>query len=527
MTTDALVIGSGFGAAATALRLVESGVRVIMAERGPRIDPHKDFRQTQDPRYFMKYYRGAGGPAASMTWIEAYGGASGFYEMVALRAPSRAFTLLDVDEEPLWPEGITRHTLDPYYALAEHMQEIEQISPDDVPKSGIVFAMMMKRLGISVERIPFAVQGCIGSGCCLSGCIYGNKRSMLVNYLPAAEEHGMEVLTDMTVLRLIANHTREDRTSTLEPRYTALCRSSEGEQIRIDANIVVLGAGTVGTAGILMRSRDELRNLSRHVGHHIAMNGSIKMLGMIADDLPDGDNYTGRSHPGLITYDFLDTHDLTLAAGKTMPMLAATFGHFTIEGRAQPHEYWGEQHADFMRRFRHRALPLYTIGLTPPTTSLKGTSPTGMVPSTDLTNEVRTHFQRAEALMHDIYRRSNFEIVRIASIDMSGSEISGMETHSTHMMGSARMATSRDRGVCDQWGEVFGHPGLHVVDGAAIPSSLAVNPSLTILANAERIAHELQRRYGSVRTPEVNERLLALREHAAVAEPPQDQGGGE
>ena len=58
------------------------------------------------------------------------------------------------------------------------------------------------------------------------------------------------------------------------------------------------------------------------------------------------------------------------------------------------------------------------------------------------------------------------------------------------------MADSPSRGVVDPTGEVFDHPGLYVADGAAIPSSLAVNTSLTILANAERVAAGILQRYG-------------------------------
>jgi cholesterol oxidase len=57
------------------------------------------------------------------------------------------------------------------------------------------------------------------------------------------------------------------------------------------------------------------------------------------------------------------------------------------------------------------------------------------------------------------------------------------------------MADSKEHGVVDASGEVFDYPGLYVSDGSAIPSSLAVNTSLTILANAERIAVGLIARY--------------------------------
>ena len=57
-----------------------------------------------------------------------------------------------------------------------------------------------------------------------------------------------------------------------------------------------------------------------------------------------------------------------------------------------------------------------------------------------------------------------------------------------HQVGSCRMADSRLHGVVNAAGEAFNYPGLFISDGSAIPSSLAVNTSLTILANAERIA---------------------------------------
>lgn len=60
------------------------------------------------------------------------------------------------------------------------------------------------------------------------------------------------------------------------------------------------------------------------------------------------------------------------------------------------------------------------------------------------------------------------------------------------------MANRREDGVVDAYGEVFGYPGIFVTDGASVPSSLAVNSSLTILANAERIADHMVQRYRPV-----------------------------
>ena len=101
--TDVLVIGSGFGAAAPALRLAQAGARVVMLEKGPHINPFTDFRQTQDPKYILRYIKGLSGEHLNFTYAEGLGGGSGFYEMVSLRAPSLVFQQRDEDGRPLWP----------------------------------------------------------------------------------------------------------------------------------------------------------------------------------------------------------------------------------------------------------------------------------------------------------------------------------------------------------------------------------------------------------------------------------------
>ena len=104
--------------------------------------------------------------------------------MMSLRAPSAAFQQVDEQGRRLWPEGIDRAALDPYYDIAEEMLHVRQIPPELVPRTGLVFAMMMKNLGYSCDRARYAERGCVGSGFCVTGCIYGAKQSLLLNYLP-------------------------------------------------------------------------------------------------------------------------------------------------------------------------------------------------------------------------------------------------------------------------------------------------------------------------------------------------------
>ncbi|HXV86626.1 MAG TPA: GMC family oxidoreductase N-terminal domain-containing protein, partial [Gemmatimonadales bacterium] len=336
--TDVLIVGTGFGGAAPALRLAEAGFGVTMIEKGPGIDPHKDFRQTQDPGYLLRYLKGLSGDNLSFTYAEALGGGSGFYEMVSLRAPSKAFGLVDQSGARLWPNGLDRAALDPYYDLADSMLRVEQIAPEVVPKSGLVFSLLMKNLGYSCERARYAVQGCLASGFCVTGCVYGAKQSLLVNYLPQAVAAGAVVETDVDAriiqpLDIVPDTPAGGSLHLIPHRYDVMCqRRSSGEMLRYRTKILILAGGTVGTATLLLRSRVNLERLSDQVGSNIAFNGSVKAAGILPDWIPDGDMFAGRSHPGMISYEFLESHGLTISAAKPLPLQAVAAARLRLDG---------------------------------------------------------------------------------------------------------------------------------------------------------------------------------------------------
>jgi choline dehydrogenase-like flavoprotein len=497
--TDVLVIGTGFGAAAPALRLAEAGVRVIMIEKGPRVGVG-DFRQTQDPRYITRYIKGLSGDHLSLTYAEALGGGSGFYEMVSLRTPSLAFAQRDVGGQRLWPAGVDRSTLDPWYDVAEAMLCVTQIPVEEVPKSGLVFSLLLKNLGYSCERARYAVRNCLGSGFCVTGCIYGSKQSLHLNYLPRAGAAGAQVECDReaTLVRPLRSRPVEasgplDRTP---HRYLVETRSrAGGPPLRYRARVVVLGGGTVGTAALLLRSREQLPRLSPQVGQNLGINGGVKVVGLLGDHLPDGDMFTGRSHPGMISYQFLESHGITLAAVKALPLQVVTAARLRLDGDAQD-DWWGRPHQDLVARFRRRALAIAAFGLTPSAGEIRLAPDGSPVVRLQPTAALEEYQHETRRLVESIFERNRCRVVRTDWLDRSGRPHAEPFFSTAHQTGSARMADRPADGVVDASGEVFGYPGLYVSDGAAIPGSLAVNTSLTILANAERIAAGIVARYG-------------------------------
>jgi choline dehydrogenase-like flavoprotein len=500
--TDVLVIGSGFGGAAFALRLAQAGFGVTVLEKGPHIDPRADFRQTQDPKYLLRYLKSLSGDHLSLTHAEALGGGSGFYEMVSLRAPSRAFELTDQNGRKLWPSGLDRPALDPYYDIADRMLCVEQIDPALVPKSGLVFSLLMKNLGYSCERARYAVRGCMGSGFCVTGCVYGAKQSLLLNYLPQAVAAGAVVETDLEA-RMIEPIGEPGDTpcggaiADIPLRYLVACRSrrGSGDRCAYRARIVVLGAGAVGTASLLLNSRAVLPRLSEHVGRNVAFNGSVKAVGLLPAAFPDGDMFAGRSHPGMISYEFLESRGITISAAKPLPLQAVAAARLRLDGDTREPWYWGAPNTELMRQFRHRLMVLVSFGLTPPLGRLTADGNGGVNVGLEIAQELREYYRETKSLLQSILTRNGCRLVETHFVNGEGAPHSDLHFSTAHQVGSCRMAENKSWGVVNVNGEVFDYPGLYVVDGAAIPSSLAVNTSLTILANAERMVAGVLKRY--------------------------------
>lgn len=510
INTEVLIIGSGFGAAAPALRLCEAGFKVLMIEKGKNIIPGRDFQMTQDPKYFLRYLKGIGGENISFTYAEGLGGGSGFYEMVSLRAPSKIFRQTDKFGRYLWPGGINRTNLDYYYDIAEKMLHVEQIAKNEIPKSGIVFSILMKNLGYSCDRARYAVKDCQGSGYCVSGCVFGAKQSLHLNYLPQAEKAGLNIISDTEALSIRCLLPKIKSTKVIKTlkgtpfRYAVQCSNLKDKSVfEIKAKLLILGGGTIGTAKLLLNSKKNLHFLGSHVGKNISFNGSVKAIGLIPEEMIEGDMFTGRTHPGLISYHFFESRGITISAVKALPLNLVSAARFKIEGETRKPDYWGNANVELMKQCRRRMIILFALGLTPPAAEIK-VYPSGKVEtSLIIDNKLKNYYKSTKKLLYSIFTRNGCEIIDHTMVDFDGSAKNEISFSTTHMTGSCRMADAKRNGVVNAFGEVFDYPGIYVTDGAAIPTSLAVNSSLTILANAERIAKHLVEKFSGLRKEKI------------------------
>ena len=483
---DVLVVGSGFGGAVTACRLAPRS-RVLVLEKGKRWRP-EEFEQSFDPFYLSRLYDIWPGPNLGIVTGTGVGGGSLVYSMVSLRTPSAAFDWTDPSGRRFWPDGFDRAFLDPYYARVERMLDVTQLRwhPDPDPaeawrtvsRRDVVFARGLDRIGASCEALPLALRGCTDCGYCSIGCRPGAKQSLDKNYLARAEAAGAEIRSGCRVESI----GRAPGGGWLT-RYADL---AAGERRLVRSRLLALAAGAIGTAALLLgaRRRGALRGLSGQLGRNLSLNGDLAAGGIVPDH--DVDCYRGKID-GSITYEFWDEGFTLQCVRYPIAYLSVGFPYPVVDGEGRR---WGPGYKDRLREMVRHHLPIGVLGRDDSEGSVR-LGGTGLPYVTF----------RPTARTMRMWEASLAASRRIVEDGLGGRLLpTALETHNligtVHPLGTARIGDDPSRGVADVHGEVFGQPGLFVVDGAALPGPIGVNTSLTIAALAERFAEGMLERIG-------------------------------
>ncbi len=533
---DVCIVGSGFGGSIAAWRLAElygaagQDPSVLVLERGMR-KGHMDFRQSMDVDGLSDIYALVQGQGAQIVLANLVGGGSNLYLAASLRAPHETFERTDTrpDDGPrrrMWPKAISRRALNPYYARAERGLRVAPTGWDMVSKSGGIWAAMLDAAGQSCDRVPLAIspERCVNAKWCYTGCIFGAKNSLITNYLASAELAGVRVRPLTQVNYVTTSNARPYRWIVKGNRVDPATKGSAGAMEDIECKVVILCAGAMGTPPILMRSRLEgsLASLSSHLGKHLGVNGdhvaAIEVNpGKVSDvlGLPDyGQFYKGRPIT-VMSYDHWvgrrgRQHDGTRFTLQEI-LLSQLTNFLSDDGRA-PHgepSWWGRQKKRSISSWSNHLEILAMVEDTndgsfyavPPGQG-DFVQPNGGPVGVGLFNyelsdqSVRVREAANEAIKAICERRGVGRFLKLA-------ETPGV--YAAHPLGGCRMADSAGLGVVDDRCEVFGHEGLFCMDSSVIPTSLGVNPSLTISAVCERAAAMLVARgsdHGLPKRPE-------------------------
>ncbi len=523
---DVCIVGSGFGGSIAAWRLSElyraageDPGRIVVLERGRRFG-HTDFRQSMDLDHLSDVYGLIQGQGAQVVIGNLVGGGSNLYLAASLRSPSETFERRDhhPSDGPtrrMWPHQISRRTLNRYYHRAERALRVQRPSWNQVSKSGGLWAAMLHHAGYSCDRVPAAINlhRCENVKWCHTGCIFGAKNTVLTNYLGAAERAGVEIRPGVMVEEIRPSNARPYRWIVKADNVNPETKQPAGAVTDIECKVLILAAGAMGSTPILMRSKQSgsLPSISSHLGKHLGSNGdhvaAVEVNGKQIErllDLPGyGQFYKGRPITTM-SYDWWTgkhghRHDGTRFTLQEIFLSQLTnFLYDDGRGNGDEPSFWGREKKRSISTWNDHFELLAMVEDTMdgefyavPPNGNGHEQPNGGPVGVGLFNyafssQSTTVREMANEAMRSVVERRGFG--RFLPI----SETKG--AYIAHPLGGCRMAEEIGLGVVDHRCEVFGSEGLFCMDSSVIPSSLGVNPSLTIAAVCERAAARLVRR---------------------------------
>ncbi|MFI8999609.1 GMC oxidoreductase [Streptomyces sp. NPDC053541] len=526
---DVVVVGSGFGGSVTALRLTEKGYRVGVLEAGRRYTRESLPKNSWDLKNFLW------APALGLYGIQRIHLLGNVMVLAGAGVGGGSLNYANTLYEPLAPffddpqwKDITdwREELAPYYDQAKRMLGVRlnpTMTPSDVHLKATAQAM---GIGDTFHMAPVGVffgdgsdadgtakarpggevadpyfggagparKACTECGECMTGCRHGAKNTLNENYLYLAEKAGAVVHPMTTVVALT-----EDSRGGYAVRTLPTDNRKKGAGRTFTARHVVVAAGTYGTQTLLHRMKDTglLPHISGRLGELTRTNSEALVGSQTTDrryrkrhgkeraDFTRGVAITSSIHPdenthiepvrygkGSNSMGGLTVLQVPYGAHRVRRWFLEVLKHPALAVRSLSNRRWSERTIiGLVMQSLDNSLTTYRKpgglgkGLLTARQGHGAPNPTQIEAAT-----------RAATLMAE-------EINGFAGSNIG--ELMGTPL-TAHFLGGCPIGADAESGVIDPYHRLYGHPGISVVDGAAVSANLGVNPSLTITAQAER-----------------------------------------
>lgn len=479
-SADVIVIGSGAGGGVIADELARAGREVLVIEEG---DAHNAAEFRGDVMQVMeKCYRDVGmtmtfgWPAILVPYGCAVGGTTVINSGTMIQTPD---SVLEHWEHDYRMEGWGRGALDTGYAQARERLGVVPV-PDVIQgPHAQIFARGSEKLGHQVRALPRNAAQCSGSGICCYGCPTNAKQSMALTYLPSACRHGARIFANARVQELVHSN------GVVTAVQGLWGKGAQRRPFTITAKTVVLCAGTLQTP--LLLNRSGIRDSYSHVGRHLTLHPTVKVVAEMPE--PVG---AWRGVPQGMYCDALEEQGMKLESIFLPPAHTAV----TLMESGQAHRKVMERYTNLAAfgalisdtgegrviSFRGQAAALYNI------------------PANDLPKYYRALEFLAEAFLAAGAERVHLPFhgapsvtpaEGVARLQQATFRRKDLDVQAFHPLGTCRMAGDPEHGALDPTGKMHHMRNLYVADGSIFPTSLGVNPQLTIMAAAHKIAQNI------------------------------------
>ena len=495
---DVCVVGTGAGGAVAAARLAEAGFDVVVLEEGSWLRG-EDFTEREgemtEALYAEKATRATDDVSVPMLQGRAVGGSTTVNWMIMLRARGH---VLDEWAAEHGTVGMRPADLAPVFDRVESETHTRTMPEDAHNPPNRALLDGARALGWSAAPARINAKGCVRSGFCGLGCRYDAKQGTAAVHVPMALAAGARLVTDVRVDRVEV--TGRGGHAPLKRVHGTVLERGKGKprgRVTLEAPLVVLAAGAVGTPAILHRSGLG----GGGVGRFLRLHPTTLVTGFYEREM-----YGGAGVPlSAVCDEFVDQGDgygFWIECPPIYPALSSAvlpgFGerHRAVmrqAGRMAPFIVLVRDGAD--RRASNGGVTVDRRGRVRIRYALRPAERERM--QRGIEAAVRIHFAAgaAEALtLHamETRLRSAAELDVIRRRPYGPNQLGVL---SAHVNGTCRLGADPATSGCTPDGERHGVPGLYVADGSLLPTAPGVNPQETIMALATVVSERIAARH--------------------------------
>jgi len=493
-TVDAgvVIVGTGCGGAVLAMELSLAGIDVVMVEEGGHytVEQYGKFKPSEALRHL---YRDLGAlpaiglgdtPSILLLVGKAVGGSSLVNGGVCFRTPDHILAH--------WREGLGLTQLDeagwePAFAQVEKTLQVSRV-PDNMHSAAVRKLIDASRAkGWSGHALDRNVVDCDGCCRCIFGCPHDAKRPVTLNYLDTAQAHGTRIYSDCRVEKILV---KRGKAAGVVGRIRDRESGRHGPKLTVKAPVVILTAGATHTPLLLLKNR--LAKRCRQVGRNLTVHPAARVYAMFDDEVRGWDG----SFQSYVIDQFWQEGIKLISIFPPPGVIGAGMPGFAQDNR------------DWVARLPH--LGAFGVMISDTSTGRVRLGPDmGSLITYRMNGEDKGRLFRGLRLLSELYFEAGAREVflpfhqepkvltspdQLGLIDPARVNARAIESSAQHPLGSCRMGVDPKTSVVDVTGQMHEVANLYITDGSIVPSSVAVNPQITIMALATRLAWGLRER---------------------------------
>ncbi|MEO6722778.1 MAG: GMC family oxidoreductase [Ferruginibacter sp.] len=489
LTADVVIVGSGPGASVLAKGLIEKGRTVLMIERGDYTDPSQ-FNEDEIDMVSKLYADGALQLASDFQFQviqgSCVGGSSVVNNAVCFDTPNNVLDRwndlnglnagLDLDRYKLSNQKINqqigiRKMTDQDFLNPGGNKFLEGCANMGLINTSNIASAVSANIAGTTES--GGIDGCVGCGYCNMGCAFGKKLSMLDTVLPEIQlKHGPEALKIIAGCEVTNLNSKGGRINSLTARF------ENGRKIKVKANTFVVSAGAVSSSILLQRSGIAVGK----AGKNLSFNIGSPMNALFPEKI--------NAYEGLQI-----SHYLQMKPDRGY-IFETWFNPPMFQSTVMPG--WWDDHFKNMHRYNRFACTGVLVGsesnaevriagLTKreirytPTKKDFDTLLDGLVLAGDIYLNAGAELVMPNTFSYYEFKNS-IELKRLKDLVKDNSDIT---LGTGHPQGGNVMSATKSKGVIDPEFKVYGYENLFVCDASVFPSSLGVNPQVSVMTMAD------------------------------------------